>query len=40
MEEAKFKLPGSSFTELAKIIQAYGQKSGPASNEEVAKLAG
>lgn len=37
MSEETFKLPGSSYEELCKIIQAYGQLSKPSSLEAVSK---
>jgi len=40
MESNDFKLPGASLAELEKIIEAFSQKGGPASNDEIAKLAG
>lgn len=39
MKDIKFKLPGSSYSELTKIISAYGRVSQPASLEEITKLA-
>ena len=40
MAEEKFKLPGSSYEELTKIIKSYNHFSGPASLEDVSKLIG
>ena len=40
MAQEDFKLPGSSVEEIEKIIEAYANKAGPSSNEEIAKLAG
>lgn len=40
MTEEKFKLPGSSYEELAKIIKGYGNMSKPASLDDVSKLTG
>lgn len=39
MTDDKFKLPGSSYEELAKIIQAYNAAGSPANLSEVGKLA-
>jgi len=38
MAEEKFKLPGSSYEEVVKIIKGYGNLSKPASLDEVSKL--
>ncbi len=38
MSEEKFKLPGSSYEELTKIIKGYGNLTKPASLDEVSKL--
>lgn len=35
-----FKLPGTSFDEIEKVMEAYSKKSGPASNDEIAQLVG
>jgi len=35
-----FKLPGSSYEELMKIVHAWGLSTGSSSNEEVGRLAG
>ncbi len=40
MGEDSFRLPGSSYTELVKIIRAYGQTTGPVSPDEVTHLCG
>ena len=40
MAEDKFKLPGSSYQELVKIIRAYLPFSSPASLDEVSKAVG
>lgn len=40
MADEEFKLPGASLDELEKIVQAYSQKDGPVSNDDVAQLAG
>lgn len=40
MSAEKFKLPSSSYEELAKIIKAYGHLSAPAELSEVSKLIG
>lgn len=40
MADDKFKLPGSSYEELVKIIKSYGQFSVPAGLDEVSKLIG
>lgn len=40
MAEEEFKLPGSSLEEIEKILEAHGQRDKPASNEDIAKLAG
>lgn len=40
MTELEFKLPGSSFQEISKIIQAYAQINRAASLEDVSKRAG
>lgn len=40
MAEDKFKLPQSSYEELAKIIKGYGNLTKPASLDEVSKLTG
>lgn len=40
MPADKFKLPKSSYEELAKIIKAYGHFNEPASLEEVSRLVG
>lgn len=39
MPAEKFKLPGSSYGELAKIIQAYAKFSDPQPTTEIAKIA-
>lgn len=38
MAEEKFKLPGSSYEEVAKIIKGYGNLAKPASLDEISKL--
>ena len=40
MAEDKFKLPGSSYEELTKIVKSYGQFTAPAGLDEVSKLIG
>lgn len=40
MPEEKFRLPGSSYEELVKIIKAYGHVNAPATPGEVGTLAG
>lgn len=40
MADDKFRLPGSSYEELTKIIKSYGQFNAPAGLEEVSKLIG
>lgn len=40
MAEEKFRLPGSSYEELAKIIKAYAHLGGPATPGDVGQLAG
>lgn len=40
MADDKFKLPSSSYEELAKIIKFYRQFSVPAGLDEVSKLIG
>ena len=40
MEDDKFKLPGSSYEELTKIVKSYGQFTVPAGLDEVSKLIG
>ncbi len=40
MPEEKFRLPGSSYDELVKIIRAYSHASGPVGPGEVAKVIG
>lgn len=40
MADDKFKLPGSSYEELTKIVKSYGQFSVPAGLDEVSKLTG
>ncbi len=39
MPDERFRLPGSSYGELVKVIRAYGTLSGAASLDEVSKLA-
>jgi hypothetical protein len=40
MPEEKFRLPGSSYEELVKIIKAYGHMNAPSAPGEVGRLAG
>jgi hypothetical protein len=40
MADEGFKLPGSSLAEVEKVLEAYAQKSGPATNEELGKITG
>jgi len=40
MADVKFKLPGSSYEEITKIIKSYGQFNVPAGLDEVSKLIG
>lgn len=40
MADDKFRLPGSSYEELVKIIRAYSHPSGPASPADVANVIG
>jgi hypothetical protein len=40
MEEKSFRLPGSSYAELVKIIRAYGQITGDASPKDVSDRCG
>ena len=40
MAEEKFKLPGSSYEQLRKIIIAYGNTKGDSSIDDIAKLSG
>ena len=39
MAEQKFRLPGSSYEELKKIIIAYSHVKGKASNDDISKRA-
>ena len=39
MPAETFKLPGSSYQEVCRIIQAFGRHNEPVSNDEVAKIA-
>lgn len=40
MADDGFKLPGSSLEELEKVIDAYAQKQGPVTNEDLSKITG
>ncbi|WP_447928709.1 hypothetical protein [Vreelandella sp. EE27] len=40
MADDKFRLPGSSYEELTKIIKSYGQFNAPAGLDDVSKLIG
>jgi hypothetical protein len=40
MTDNKFRLPGSSYDELCKIIKAYGRYDRAVSNEEISQLTG
>lgn len=40
MSDEGFRLPGASLDEVEKIVEAYSQKGGPASNDEIAQLVG
>jgi hypothetical protein len=40
MADDEFKLPGSSLEEVEKVIEAYAQKSGPTTNDDLSRLTG